>query len=78
MSGPLPTMHVAKQGHREAKGSDSMILQRVEEIGITKKRELSEKLKALIAKEMAGSALAGKPKRCLRCESADFCCKRYV
>ena len=48
-------MHVAKQGHREAKGSDSMILQRVEEIDIAKKRELSEKLKALIAKEMGGA-----------------------
>ena len=31
-----------------------MILQRVDEIGIAKKRELSEKLKALIAKEMGG------------------------
>ena len=31
-----------------------MILQRVEEIDIAKKRELSEKLKALIAKEMDG------------------------
>ena len=29
-----------------------MILQHVEEIGIAKKRELSEKLKALIAKEL--------------------------
>ena len=47
-------MHVAKQRHREAKGSDSMILQRVDEIDIAKKRELSEKLKALIAKEMGG------------------------
>ena len=55
-----------------------MILQHVEEIGIAKKRELSEKLKALIAKKMAGSALAGKPKRYLRCGSADLCCKRYV
>jgi hypothetical protein len=55
-----------------------MILQHVDEIGIAKKRELSEKLKALIAKEMAGSALAGKPKGCPRYESADFCRKRYV
>jgi hypothetical protein len=47
-------MHVTKQGHREAKGPDSMILQRVEEIDIAKKRELSEKLKALIAKELGG------------------------
>jgi len=31
-----------------------MILQRVDEIGIAKKRELLEKLKALIAKEMDG------------------------
>jgi len=31
-----------------------MILQRVEEIDIAKKRELSEKLKALIAKKMGG------------------------
>ncbi|MFC2647840.1 MAG: hypothetical protein ACFNZW_07785 [Coriobacteriaceae bacterium] len=55
-----------------------MILQRVDEIGIAKKRELSEKLKALIAKKMAGSALVGTPKRCPRCESADFCCKGHV
>ena len=52
-------MHVTKQGHREAEGSDSMILQRVDEIGIAKKRELLEKLKALIAKEMGGVCAYG-------------------
>ena len=36
-----------------------MILQRVEEIGIAKKRELLEKLKALIAKEMGGVCACG-------------------
>ena len=36
-----------------------MILQRVDEIGIAKKRELSEKLKALIAKEMDGACACG-------------------
>ncbi|RRF99800.1 MAG: hypothetical protein DUD39_02560 [Coriobacteriaceae bacterium] len=40
-----------------------MILQRIEKMGI--------------AKEIAGSALAGKPKRCLRCTSADFFCKGH-
>ena len=36
-----------------------MILQRVEEMGIAKKRELSERLKALIAKEMDGVCACG-------------------
>ena len=40
-----------------------MILQRIEKMGI--------------AKKIAGSALAGKPKRCLRCTSADFFCKGH-
>ena len=55
VSEPPPTMHVAKQRHRKAKGPDSMILQRVDEIGIAKKRKLLEKLKALIAKKMDGA-----------------------
>ena len=36
---------------------DSMILQRIEKIGIAEKRELLKRLKALIAKGMAGSTL---------------------
>ena len=63
LSGPLPTMHVAKQRHRETEGPDSMILQRIEKMGI--------------AKEMAGSALAGKPKRYPRYRSADLFCKGH-
>ena len=37
---------------------DPMILQQIKKMGISEKRELLERLKALIAKEMAGSALA--------------------
>ena len=63
MSGPLPTMHVTKQRHRETEGSDSMILQRIEKMGI--------------AKKIAGSALAGEPKRYPRYRSADLFCKGH-
>lgn len=54
---------------------DSMMLQRVERMGIAEKRELLEGLKALIAEQMAGLAPAGSPERCPRCGSADFCRK---
>ena len=37
---------------------DPMILQQIKKMGIADKRELLERLKALIAKKMAGSALA--------------------
>ena len=40
---------------------DPMILQQIKKMGIAEKRELLERLKALIAKKMAGSALAGVP-----------------
>lgn len=56
---------------------DSMILQQVEKMGIAEKRELLERLKALIAEEMAGSAPAGEPQRCPRCGSEDFCRKGH-
>ena len=56
---------------------DSMILQQVEKMGISEKRWLLERLKALIAEEMAGSALRGTPDRCPRCGSADFCRKGH-
>ncbi|RRF99500.1 MAG: hypothetical protein DUD39_04105 [Coriobacteriaceae bacterium] len=55
-----------------------MVLQRVKEMGIAKKRELLERLGVLIAKKITGSTLAGKPKRCSRCESADFWRKGHV
>ena len=51
---------------------DPMILQQIKKMGIAEKRELLERLKALIAKKMAGSALAGTPKRCPRCKSVSF------
>ena len=51
---------------------DSMILQQVEKMGIAEKRELLERLKALIAEEMAGSALRVAPDRCPRCGSSDY------
>jgi len=54
-----------------------MILQRIEKMGIVEKRELLERLKALIAKKMAGSTLAGKPKRYPRRTSADLFCKGH-
>ena len=54
-----------------------MILQRIEKMGIAEKYEILERFKAFIAKKMAGSALAGKPKRCLRCRSADLFCKGH-
>ena len=54
-----------------------MILQGIEKIGIVEKRELLERLKALIAKKMAGSTLAGKPKRYPRRTSADLFCKGH-
>ena len=41
---------------------DPMILQQIKKMGISEKRELLERLKALIAKKMAGSALSGVPK----------------
>ena len=56
---------------------DPMILQQIEKMGIAEKRELLERLKALIAKKMAGSALAGTPKRCPRCKSVSFYCKGH-
>ena len=56
---------------------DPMILQQIKKMGIAEKRELLERLKALIAKEMAGSALAGTPKRCPRCKSLSFYCKGH-
>jgi transposase-like protein len=56
---------------------DPMILQQIEKMGIAEKRELLERLKALIAKKMAGSALAGTPKRCPRCKSLSFYCKGH-
>ncbi|RRF98653.1 MAG: IS1 family transposase [Coriobacteriaceae bacterium] len=56
---------------------DSMILQQIKKMGIAEKRELLERLKALIAKKMAGSALAGTPKRCPRCKSLSFYCKGH-
>ena len=51
---------------------DSMILQQVAEMGIAEKRELLERLEALIAEEMAGSALEGEPERCPRCGSSSY------
>ena len=54
-----------------------MILQWIEKMGIVEKRELLERLKALIAKKMAGSTLAGKPKRYPRRTSADLFCKGH-
>ena len=54
-----------------------MILQQIKKMGIAEKRELLERLKALIAKKMAGSALAGTPKRCPRCKSLSFYCKGH-
>ena len=56
---------------------DPMILQQIKKMGIAEKRELLERLKALIAKKMAGSALAGTPKRCPRCKSLSFYCKGH-
>ena len=56
---------------------DPMILQQIKKMGIAEKRELLERLKALIAKKMAGSALAGAPKRCPRCKSLSFYCKGH-
>ena len=54
-----------------------MILQRIEKIGIAEKCEILERLKAFIAKKIAGSTLTSKPKRCLRCTSADLFCKGH-
>jgi hypothetical protein len=42
LSGPLPTMHVAKQRHRETEGPDSMILQQIEKMSITEKAQAPE------------------------------------
>ncbi|RRF99324.1 MAG: hypothetical protein DUD39_04885 [Coriobacteriaceae bacterium] len=56
---------------------DPMILQQIAKMGIADKRAPGERLKALIAKKMAGSALAGTPKRCPRCKSVSFYCKGY-
>ena len=56
---------------------DPMILQQIKKMGIAEKRELLERLKALIAKKMAGSALVGTPKRCPRCKSLSFYCKGH-
>ncbi|WP_130810522.1 IS1 family transposase [Olsenella sp. Marseille-P4559] len=50
---------------------DSMMLQRPQRLGIAEERELLERLKALMAGEMAGSALAGSPERCPGCGSSD-------
>jgi transposase-like protein len=56
---------------------DPMILQQIKKMGISEKRELLERLKALIAKAMAGSALAGTPKRCPACKSLSFSCQDH-
>ena len=56
---------------------DSIILQQIAKMEISEKCELLERLKALIAKKMAGSALAGTPKRCPRCKSLSFYCKGH-
>ena len=56
---------------------DPMILQQIEKMEISEKCKLLERLKALIAKKMAGSALAGTPKRCPRCKSLSFYCKGH-
>ena len=77
LSGPLPTMHVAKQRQREAEGPDSMILQQIEKMSITEKRKLLKRLKTLITKKMAGSTLTGKLKRYPRCRSVDSFCKGH-
>jgi len=56
---------------------DPMILQQIKKMGIAEKRELLERLKALIAKEMAGPALTGESKRCPACKSLSFYCKGH-
>jgi transposase-like protein len=56
---------------------DPMILQQIKKMGIAEKCELLKRLKALIAKKMADSALAGTPKRCPRCKSLSFYCKGH-
>ncbi|RRF97518.1 MAG: IS1 family transposase [Coriobacteriaceae bacterium] len=72
-------MHIVKQKHRGSKGPDGSNDTAADRKDGDRReaRAPGERLKALIAKKMAGSALAGTPKRCPRCKSLSFYCKGH-
>ncbi|WP_130812449.1 IS1595 family transposase [Olsenella sp. Marseille-P4559] len=56
---------------------DLMILHRLEDLSLEEKREVAERLRALIAEDVADRASAGDPGRCPRCGSADLARKGH-